>query len=143
MPLPDGRVMWASLTVIPDMGEVMVLRDISSFKELDKMKRDFVTAFTHDLRTPLATVKDMLNWCAWTAPSHRVQEEDLQGVARAANLMKALIEDLIELSRLERFRRVDREEIDLQDHDRVRGHTLKRWPVKTDELDIEARSLAG
>ena len=50
--LPDGRTMWASITDIPDIGRVTVLRDITAFKALDKMKRDFVAAFTHDLRTP-------------------------------------------------------------------------------------------
>jgi two-component system phosphate regulon sensor histidine kinase PhoR len=115
VPLPDGRIMWASMTVIPDMGRVMVLRDISSFKELDKMKREFVTAFTHDLRTPLATVKGYVELVRMDGPLTTRQEEDLQGVARAANLMKAQIEDLIELSRLERLEELNREEIDLKD----------------------------
>jgi signal transduction histidine kinase len=43
------------------------------------------------------------------------QEEDLQGVTRAANLMKALIEDLLELSRLERLEELTREKLDLQE----------------------------
>jgi two-component system phosphate regulon sensor histidine kinase PhoR len=93
----------------------MVLRDISSFKELDKMKRDFVTAFTHDLRTPLATVKGYVELVRMDGPVTVRQEEDLQGVTRAANLMKALIEDLLELSRLERLEELAREEIDLQE----------------------------
>ncbi|MBN1993150.1 MAG: GAF domain-containing protein [Anaerolineae bacterium] len=113
--LPDGRTMWASITDIPALGRVTVLRDISAFKELDKMKRDFVTAFTHDLRTPLATVKGYVELVRMDGPVTERQEEDLLGVARAANLMKALIEDLLELSRLERLEELAREEIDLQD----------------------------
>jgi two-component system phosphate regulon sensor histidine kinase PhoR len=113
--LPDGRVMWASITEIPEMGRVTVLRDISAFKQLDKMKRDFVTAFTHDLRTPLATVKGYVELVRMDGPVTERQEEDLQGVTRAANLMKALIEDLLELSRLERLEELAREEIDLED----------------------------
>jgi len=109
VPLPDGRTMWASLTEIPELGRVMVLRDISSFKELDRMKRDFVTAFTHDLRTPLATVKGYVELVRMDGPVTTRQEEDLQGVTRAANLMKALIEDLLELSRLERLEELTRE----------------------------------
>jgi signal transduction histidine kinase len=115
VPLPDGRTMWANVTEIPDLGRVMVLRDISSFKELDKMKRDFVTAFTHDLRTPLATVKGYVELVRMDGPVTVRQEEDLQGVTRAANLMKALIEDLLELSRLERLEELAREEIDLRE----------------------------
>ncbi len=115
VPLPDGRTMWASLTEIPELGRVMVLRDISSYKELDKMKRDFVTAFTHDLRTPLATVKGYVELARMDGPLTTRQEEDLQGVTRAANMMKALIEDLLELSRLERLEELTREQLDLQE----------------------------
>lgn len=142
VPLPDGRIMWASLTIIPDMGQVMVLRDISSFKELDKMKRDFVTAFTHDLRTPLATVKGYVELVRMDGPITPRQEEDLQGVTRAANLMKALIEDLIELSRLERLEELAREEIDLQDTIESGVTALKPLAKsKQIELDLVTRSL--
>jgi signal transduction histidine kinase len=111
--LPDGRTMWATVTKIPDMGRVTVLRDISAFKALDKLKRDFVMAFTHDLRTPLATVKGYIELVRMDGPLTVRQEEDLEGITRAANLMKALIEDLLELSRLERLEELVREKIDL------------------------------
>lgn len=112
--LPDGRTMWAYMVEIPDMGRVMVLRDISAFKALDQMKRDFVTAFTHDLRTPLATLKGYVELVRMDGPVTTRQEEDLEGMTRAANLMKSLIEDLLELSRLERLEELTREHIDLE-----------------------------
>jgi signal transduction histidine kinase len=111
--LPDGRIMWASITALPELGRVTVLRDISAFKALDKMKRDFVTAFTHDLRTPLATVKGYVELVRMDGPVTERQEEDLMGVTKAANLMKSLIEDLLELSRLERLEQLIREKIHL------------------------------
>jgi two-component system phosphate regulon sensor histidine kinase PhoR len=112
--LPDGRTMWATVVAIPEMGQVMVLRDISAFKALDKLKRDFVTAFTHDLRTPLATVKGYIELVRMDGPVTTRQEEDLEGITRAANLMKSLIEDLLELSRLERLEELTREPVDLE-----------------------------
>ncbi len=109
--LPDNRTMWASVTKIPGMGRVTVLRDISHFKALDKMKRDFVTAFTHDLRTPLATVKGYVELVRMDGPVTVRQEEDLTGVTRAVNLMKTLIEDLLELSRLEQLEELTGEKV--------------------------------
>jgi signal transduction histidine kinase len=114
VPLPDGRIMWASVTAIPELGRITVLRDISAFKALDKMKRDFVTAFTHDLRTPLATVKGYIELVRMDGPITDRQEEDLVGITKAANLMKSLIEDLLELSRLERLEQLTREKIHLE-----------------------------
>ncbi len=113
--LPDGRIMWGTVTAIPGVGQVTMLRDISSFKALDKMKRDFVTAFTHDLRTPLATVKGYIELVRMDGPVTTRQEEDLEGITRAANLMKSLIEDLLELSRLEQLNELIREPVRLED----------------------------
>jgi len=112
--LPDGRTLWATVTGIPDLGKVAVLRDISSFKALDTLKRDFVTAFTHDLRTPLATVKGYIELVRMDGPLTDRQEEDLEGITRAANLMKSLLEDLLELSRLERLEELTLENINLE-----------------------------
>lgn len=113
VPLPDGRIMWGTVTSIEEMGRVTVLRDISAFKQLDKMKRDFVTAFTHDLRTPLATVKGYIELVRMDGTVTARQEEDLDGITRAANLMKSLIEDLLELSRLEQLEELKREHVDV------------------------------
>ena len=114
IPLPDGRTMWANVVEIPEMGQVTVLQDISAFKALDQLKRDFVTAFTHDLRTPLATVKGYIELVRMDGPITTRQEEDLDGMTRAANLMKSLIEDLLELSRLERLEELKVEDVDFE-----------------------------
>jgi signal transduction histidine kinase len=140
--LPDKRVMWATVTEITEVGRVTVLRDISAFKALDKMKRDFVTAFTHDLRTPLATVKGYVELVRMDGPVTVRQEEDLEGVTRAANLMKSLIEDLLELSRLERLDELAREKIKLTDV--VQASILAIKPMaqsRSIDLKMEADEL--
>jgi signal transduction histidine kinase len=111
VPLPDHRTMWATITEIPEMGRVTVLRDISALKALDKMKRDFIMAFTHDLRTPLATVKGYVELARMDGPLTERQTEDLVGVTRAANQMKTLIEDMLELSKLEQLEELTREKV--------------------------------
>ena len=113
--ISDGRTMWGTVTEISEVGRVTVLRDISAFKALDKLKRDFVTAFTHDLRTPLATVKGYIELVRMDGPVTERQEEDLEGITRAANLMKSLLEDLLELSRLERLEQLTREDVKMEE----------------------------
>jgi signal transduction histidine kinase len=135
VPLPDGRTMWANVTEIPDLGRVTVLRDISVFKDLDKMKRDFVTAFTHDLRTPLATVKGYIELVRMDGPVTDRQEEDLVGITRAANLMKSLIEDLLELSRLERLEQLTREKIQLKKSVQATINTITPL-AKTKDIEL-------
>ncbi len=39
------------------VGRVCLLSDITRFKELDEMKSDFVDTVSHDLRSPLMTIR--------------------------------------------------------------------------------------
>ena len=142
VPLPDGRTMWGTVTEIADMGRVTVLRDISAFKALDQMKRDFVTAFTHDLRTPLATVKGYIELVRMDGPVTSRQAEDLDGITRAANLMKSLIEDLLELSRLEQLEELKREPVDLEDVVQLSIGTLSPMAMSKD-VDLVLSNCQG
>jgi signal transduction histidine kinase len=135
VPLPDRRTMWASVTEIPELGRVTVLRDISAFKALDRLKRDFVTAFTHDLRTPLATVKGYVELVRMDGPVTDRQEEDLVGVTRAANMMKSLIEDLLQLSRLERLEELVREKLHLEETVETSVNSMRAL-ARTKEIDF-------
>jgi len=50
---------------------VTVLEDISFFKQLDKMKSDFVNMVAHELRSPLVSIRQLtvFSWKGWPAPS--------------------------------------------------------------------------
>jgi signal transduction histidine kinase len=139
--LPDGRTMWANVTQIPDMDKVTVLRDISPYKELDRMKRSFVVAFTHDLRTPLATVKGYLDLVRMDGPITELQDEDLIGIAKATHSMKSMVEDLLELSRLEQLEQLTDDVVDLED---VVQSSLNymRPAAKSKRIDLVAGQIA-
>lgn len=142
IPLPDGRTMWANITQIPDMDRVTVLRDISPYKELDRMKRNFVVAFTHDLRTPLATVKGYLDLVRMDGPVTELQEEDLVGIARATNAMKSLVEDLLELSRLEQLAELTRDVVSLEEVIQSSLNYMKP-AAKSKRINLVARDISN
>ena len=50
--LDDDRTFNAQLTPIKDVGRVLIMQDITHLKELDRIKSEFVTTVSHDLRTP-------------------------------------------------------------------------------------------
>jgi len=101
IPLKDKRTLWASVTEVPSVGRVAVLRDISQFKALDEAKSEIITTFTHDLGAPLAVVKGYVELIKMDGPLNKQQVHDLKGITEAADQMKAIVEDLLELGQIE------------------------------------------
>jgi PAS domain S-box-containing protein len=107
--LPDGKVIWLYGTAVAlqnDTGEVTgylgTLTDITERKEADQMKSDFVSFATHQLRTPLAGIK----WLLELAREEPGISEDLlsyiQDARESADRLIKLVNDLLDISRLER-----------------------------------------
>ncbi len=84
-------------------GVVLLLRDVTRLKEVEQLKSDFVMAASHELRTPLTSLGmsvDLLReHIAQGLPARdRVL---LQTAHEEVQRMKALVSDLLDLSRLE------------------------------------------
>lgn len=73
-------------------------------RELDEMKRDFVTATTHELRSPLSAIESiarmLLRGGAQVTPQER--SEMLQHVQTNAQRLESLVTNLLELARIEK-----------------------------------------
>lgn len=94
---PDRNVFW---TVT---GAVTVLEDITAFKELDRMKTDFVNMVAHELRSPLVSVRQLQTVLleGMAGPLQEKQDEFVRrGVKKIDNLLE-LINDLLNVARLE------------------------------------------
>ncbi len=81
------------------VGTVVVLRDISRLRELDRLKSHFVATVSHELRTPLANIKLYLSLLRRGREERRGQY--VQVLEEEAGRLSAMIEDLLDLSRLE------------------------------------------
>ncbi|MEN8615289.1 ATP-binding protein [Dehalogenimonas sp. THU2] len=93
------------VTVTPlknEPGAVMVVRDLTELKRLEKVRRDFVANISHELRTPVASLKllaETLKDGALADPA--VSADFLNRIAIEADKMGQLVEELGELSRIE------------------------------------------
>lgn len=83
-------------------GAVVVLHDVTELRRLENVRRDFVANVSHELKTPITTVKGFVETLRDGALDDREQAERfLAIVARHADRLHAIIEDLLSLSRLE------------------------------------------
>lgn len=85
------------------LGAVVVLRDITHQKELDRIKSDFLSVVSHELKTPLHSIKGFVDIILMgkTGPVTETQQDFLNTVKQQAEALQNMINDLLEFSRLE------------------------------------------
>ena len=90
-----------------DLGLLVVLNDITQIRRLEIIRRDFVANVSHELKTPITSIKGFVETLRDGALDDRPQAERfLDIVARHADRLHAIIEDLLSLSRLEQSNQV-------------------------------------
>lgn len=102
------KVLRASNAVVTDengntVGMVAVLSDVTKQRELDEMKSEFVSKVSHELRTPLIAMRHSLSILIdqVAGPMSEEQQKFLEISQRNLDRLTALINDLLDLSKLE------------------------------------------
>jgi two-component system phosphate regulon sensor histidine kinase PhoR len=101
IPLEDGRTLNANLTPIPGVGYAAVMQDITHLKELDKMKSEFVSTVSHDLRSPLTTIKGFVQLLPKVGPLTPQQQDFSAKILKGVENITELIEDLLDIGKIE------------------------------------------
>lgn len=88
-------------------GAVAVLQDVTRQREMDRIKSDFISTAAHELRTPLTVI---LGFCELLASDRDFSEEERQGflqtIISRTEWLSRLVNELLDLSRLERGGRI-------------------------------------
>ena len=85
------------------LGHIVLYRDVTHEVEVERAKSEFVSVASHELRTPMTSVKTSLSLLLAGAagPRDASARELLEIAVRNADRMIRLINDLLDLSRLE------------------------------------------
>ncbi len=103
----DNRVLQAHGTALRDadgnsIGAVVVLNDVSRLRRLETVRQDFVANVSHELKTPITSIKGFVETLLDGALENRADAERfLHIVAKQADRLNAIIEDLLSLSKIE------------------------------------------
>ncbi|MBI4429434.1 MAG: HAMP domain-containing protein [Ignavibacteriales bacterium] len=84
-------------------GTITLLQDVTRFKNLDRMKSEFIATVSHEFRTPLTSISmgiDILSQGAAGPVSER-QRELLTAAKDDCERLRKLVKELLDLSRLE------------------------------------------
>ena len=98
-----GAEQYLSLQIVPyGAGQLLTLvRDVTREARLEAMRKDFVANASHELRSPLTVISGYLETLTTDADLDPALAGPLQEMQRQAQRMTSIVQDLIELSRLE------------------------------------------
>ncbi len=97
----DGRVFSASVAQIPSLGQAIALHDITHLKKLDRIKSDFISTVSHDLRSPLTAILGFSELIERAGTVNEQQKEYINRVQNSVQSITVLIDDLLKLGRIE------------------------------------------
>lgn len=85
------------------LGAVEVFRDITLEEEIDRMKSEFISLASHQLRTPLSAIKTYSHMLidGYMGEVSPTQKKSLRTIISGANRMNELISTLLNITRIE------------------------------------------
>jgi two-component system, OmpR family, phosphate regulon sensor histidine kinase PhoR len=108
LPSPISKTLMVNVSKVrdeagQDFGIVSALRDITSLKEINQIKSQFVAMVTHELRAPLSAIEGYLTaYLTQAAGSDPQMYNQMMGRAKQrAHSLLELVNDLLQYSRLE------------------------------------------
>jgi two-component system, OmpR family, phosphate regulon sensor histidine kinase PhoR len=86
----------------PSTGAVLVFHDVTDLRRLERMRQDFVANASHELKTPLSSIKayteTLLDWALY---DESVNARFLKRIEEQVERLNQLILDLLSLARIE------------------------------------------
>ena len=104
--LSDGRTFSASTSsILRQDGSInvrfAVLHDVTDFKQLDRQKTDAIAAVSHDLKNPLSLMHGYATMLPMVGKLNAHQREFSEKIVAGVEQMSTLIEDVLDLHRIE------------------------------------------
>jgi two-component system phosphate regulon sensor histidine kinase PhoR len=85
------------------IGILIVFNEVTQLRRLENMRRDFAANVSHEIKTPLTAIKGFVETLRQDGISDRKEADRFLGIIeKHVNRLTAIIEDLMQLSRIER-----------------------------------------
>jgi len=102
LPKHGDRWLLFRLVTTSDTGQqLLLLRDVTNEARLESMRKDFVANASHELRSPLTVIGGYLDSLAEEPGLDPAWQQPVQEMRRQSDRMRNIVQDLLELSRLE------------------------------------------
>ncbi len=97
----DDRTLSLTARPLPDGGAVLALYDLTPFRRLEAVRRDFVANVSHELRTPLTVISGFVETLQDDELPPPLRRQFLNMADNSVRRMQRIVDDLLDLSRIE------------------------------------------
>lgn len=106
---PGNRVLEVGLRLsqAENVSQILYLRDVTHETEVDRMKSEFLSTAAHELRTPMASIYGYSELLLMSDFDEHERKEMLSTIFRQSELMASIINELLDLARIEARRGKD------------------------------------
>lgn len=113
--LPNGRIFHINLSRHENVGWIAVMHDITMFKEMDQLKSELIATVSHDLKQPLAVMNGYLELLMMHGKMDETGNGFIDMVRRSVQSMRQLIDDLLDLAKIESGIHLNPEPVNIQE----------------------------
>jgi len=83
------------------LGVLLVMHDLTRLRQLESLRRDFVANVSHELKTPITAIRGSVETLLEHTENDIADQQFLKIIDKQGQRLNALVEDLLDLSRIE------------------------------------------
>ncbi len=99
--MPNERIFHTNLRRFEDIGWIIVMHDITPFKEMDRLKGELIATVSHDLKQPLSVMNGYIELMIMQQSVSQQGLNSVHMIRKAMQNMRQLIDDLLDLAKIE------------------------------------------
>jgi two-component system phosphate regulon sensor histidine kinase PhoR len=140
-----GRSILMNARPLPSGGAVLVIHDLTELRRLEVVRRDFVANVSHELKTPLTSISGYAETLLTDTPEPETTRRFLRTILDNARRMQRLVDDLLDLARIEAGRwQPEPEPVDIQEAAREMWNELaERAEAGAVQFEVDIAPGAG
>lgn len=99
--LPNDRIYHTHTDHHAGIGWIIVMQDVTPYKEMDRLKSELIATVSHDLKQPLAVMRGYLDLLMMKNAFEGSSRDYVSMIDRSIGNMRQLIDDLLDLAKIE------------------------------------------
>ncbi|MEO1166854.1 MAG: ATP-binding protein, partial [Chloroflexota bacterium] len=113
--LPNERTYHVSIEFHEGIGRIIVMQDITHFKETERLKTELIATVSHDLKQPLSVMRGYLDLLNMVNEFDEKSNKYVDNLNFAFKSMRQLIDDLLDTAKIEAGLQLELETVNILD----------------------------